>query len=69
MYCIEVRNRKIEQFLYLHGVDFTSQTKDQDGMTVWRYADTEETKRIIDEYFKALAIRQRQKTEKRFGAW
>ena len=69
MYCIEVRNRKIEQFLYLHGVDFISQDKDLEGLTVWRYEDNKENRRIIDEYLQALEIRQRQRKEKYFKVW
>lgn len=69
MYCIEIRNRKIEMFLYAHGVDWISQEKDTEGLTVWKYADNKENRRIIDEYLQALAIRSRQQEEKRFKTW
>ena len=63
MYSIEVRNRKIEQFLYLHGVDFVDTGKDIDGTTFWRYEDNEENRRIIDEYLRAQEIRARQREQ------
>jgi len=71
MYCIEVRNRKIEQFLYAHGHDFISQEKDPEGLTVWKYPDNKEIRRIIDEYLQAQAIRakQREGQQKYFKVW
>ena len=42
---IEVKNRKLEQFYYAHGIDFISCRKDQeDGMTIWEYEDNEENR-------------------------
>lgn len=56
---IEVRNRKLEQFLFLHGIDFIRCEKDPlDGMTVWTYEDNEENRRILEEF--RLAIKRRE---------
>lgn len=56
---IEVRNRRAEQFFYLHGVDHVSFYKDpEDGLTVWQYEDNEENRRILDEW--KLAIKRRE---------
>ena len=56
---IEVRNRRLEQFYFAHGVDFMDCRKDQEeGLTVWIYEDNEENRRILDEW--KLAIRRRE---------
>ena len=44
------RNRKLEQFIFLHGIDYVSTGKDEDGMTVWEYERTEEIVRITQEF-------------------
>lgn len=55
---LEVRARKLEQFLFAHGVDFIASYIDpDDGMTVWVYEYTDETIRIMDEF--KLAVRRR----------
>ncbi|MBE5789849.1 MAG: hypothetical protein E7325_09405 [Clostridiales bacterium] len=55
---IEVRNRKLEQFYFMHGVDYTKTYKDyEDGLTVWEYEDNEENRRILEEF--RLAVRRR----------
>lgn len=60
---IEVRNRKLEQFLFLHGIDFIGCEKDPlDGMTVWTYEDNEENRRILEEF--RLAIKRREAQRK-----
>lgn len=66
MYYIEVRNRKVEQFFYLHGVDFVTTWRDPDGLTVWGYEDNKENRRIIDEYLQAQEIRAQQQQEKKY---
>lgn len=43
-------NRKLENFLYLHKVDFISQHKTDDGLTAWVYERTPEFERALDEY-------------------
>ncbi len=58
-YYIEIRNRKAEQFMYAHAVDYTIMTKDPDGITVWLYDDTEENRRIVEEFISAQEKRQR----------
>lgn len=50
MNTITTKNRKLEQFFYAHGVDFTDCDKDEDGMTVWTYEDTPENQRILQEF-------------------
>jgi hypothetical protein len=47
---ITTRSRKLEQFFFLHGIDFISCTKDDDGMTVWTYERTTETEHILNEF-------------------
>lgn len=62
---IEVKNRKIEQFYYMHGIDFVSCRKDQeDGLTVWTYEDNEENRRILEEFRTAIRRREAQKGQK-----
>lgn len=56
---ITTKNRKLEQFFYLHGVDFTSCGKDEDGMTVWFYERTPENERIAEEFRDALSRRNK----------
>ena len=56
---IEVKNRRLEQFYFAHGVDYVECKKDfADGLTVWEYEDNEENRRILEEF--RLAIRRRQ---------
>lgn len=50
---IKTRNRKLEQFFYMHGVDFVDCSKDDEGMTVWTYVRNEENLNIVDEFNKA----------------
>lgn len=52
---ITTRSRKLEQFLYMHGVDFLSCEKDEEGITVWTYAGTDENRRIVEEFKVGLA--------------
>lgn len=59
METIVTRNRKLEQFLFLHGIDYTAVGKDEDGMTVWRYERTEEILWIVDEFKKAQQRRMK----------
>ena len=62
---IEVKNRKLEQFYYAHGIDFISCRKDQeDGMTIWEYEDNEENRRILEEFRTALKRREAQKEQR-----
>lgn len=52
---ITTRSRKLEQFFYAHGVCFLSCDKDEDGMTVWTYENTEENRRISEEFRRGIA--------------
>lgn len=47
---ITTKNRKLEQFYYVHGVDFIDCSKDDDGMTVWSYERTPEAESILAEW-------------------
>ena len=68
-YYLEVRNRKAEQFFFVHGVDYVDMRKDAEGMTVWKYSDTEENRRILDEFIHAQQIREEQRKQKYFKVW
>lgn len=54
---ITTKNRKLEQFFYAHGVDFTTCSKDEDGMTVWSYERNPENEHIVAEFRAAIARR------------
>lgn len=56
---ITTKNRKLEQFFYAHGVDFTTCSKDEDGMTVWTYERTTENEHIREEFRIAAARRMK----------
>ena len=58
---ITVKSRKLEQFLYAHGVDFLSCSKDEEGMTVWHYQRNAENIRIIEEFKLGIARRAEKK--------
>ena len=61
---IRVKNRRLEQFYFAHGVDHINTYKDLDeGLTVWEYEDNEENRRILDEW--RLAIRRREAQKER----
>ena len=47
---IITRNRKLEQFFFLHGVDYIAVGKDEEGLTVWHYERTEENVTILREF-------------------
>ena len=59
--CIATMNRKLEQFYYAHGIDYQTCTKNEDGMTIWTYEDTDENRRILREW--KLAQSRRNKKE------
>lgn len=46
----EVRNRKLEQFLHIHGIAFVRWYKDVDMTTTWVYEDTDELRRVVAEF-------------------
>ncbi len=47
---IATRNRKLEQFFFLHGIDYIAVGKDEEGLTVWQYEKTEENITIMNEF-------------------
>ena len=62
---ITVKNRKLEQFYYAHGVDFVSSGTDmKDGLTFWEYEDNEENRHILGEFRTAIKRREAQKEQK-----
>lgn len=56
-----IRSRKLEQFLYAHGIDFIACDKDDEGMTIWTYELTDEVSRVIKEFCTALERRNAKK--------
>ena len=59
---ITTKSRKLEQFYYVHGVNFVSCYKDlDDGLTVWEYDDNGENRRILEEFRIAIRRREAQK--------
>lgn len=46
----ETASRKLEQFLYAHNIPFQSWHKNEDGMTVWVYPNTDDVRRVVAEY-------------------
>ena len=60
---IETRNRKLEQFYFLHGVDYVRWRKDDEGLTVWEYEDNEENRRIHEEFRLAIKRREAQREQ------
>lgn len=65
-YYLEVRNRKLEQFFYAHGIDYADFYKDPEGLTVWKYPDTKENQRIVEEFIEAQRIREAQRKQQKF---
>lgn len=59
MESITTKSRRLEQFFYLHGVDYESISKDDEGMTVWHYPATTENKHIVAEFKTALDRREK----------
>lgn len=64
---IKVKNRRLEQFYYAHGVDHVNTYKDLDeGLTVWEYEDNEENRRILEEFRTAIRRREEQKNKEKY---
>ena len=47
MATIKTRNRKLEQILFSLGEHHLSWEKDEDGLTVWIYPNTEKVRQIM----------------------
>lgn len=47
---VRIRNRKLEQFLHIHGIRFFDTGKDFDGITWWDYEKTEWFDTVVNEY-------------------
>jgi hypothetical protein len=47
MVTLRTRNRKLEQTLFNLGVTYLDWEKDEDGLTVWIYPNTEKVKTIM----------------------
>lgn len=45
-----VRSRKLEDFLHVHFIAWVSQDKDEFGETFWVYEETDELRRVVNEY-------------------
>lgn len=50
-------NRKLEQVLFNHGIMFTAQAKDPDGMTIWIYNRTAELDSIVNQFRRSQQAR------------
>ena len=48
MATIRTRNRKLEQVLFSLGEHHLSWEKDEEGLTVWIYPNTEKVRQIMD---------------------
>lgn len=55
----ETDSRKLEQFLFLHDIRHLSWRKNADNMTVWKYENTDEVRRVVNEWREIVARRQR----------
>ena len=59
---ITTKNRRLEQFYFMHGIDYANFYKDMDdGLTVWEYDDNDENRRILEEFRTAIRRREAQK--------
>ena len=57
MATLTTRNRRLEQVLFSLGVHHLSWEKDEDGMTVWVYPNTEKVQTIIKWFKEANEMR------------
>ena len=46
----ETMNRKLEQFLFMHGINHIGQYKSVDGLNVWIYEKTPRFDSVVAEY-------------------
>lgn len=53
----ETSNRKLEQVLFMLGIRYTVCYRNEDDMTVWRYADTPKLQQIVT-WFRESAQRR-----------
>lgn len=63
----QTNSRKLEQFLFLHDIFHQGWHKDVDNMTVWEYQETEELKRVVEE-FRAIQARRRAREGGHYGS-
>ena len=56
----ETANRKLEQFLFMHDIMFYRFYTNEDGLTTWVYVETEETRRVVEE-FRAIQKKKRER--------
>lgn len=56
-------NRKIEQFLFVHDILFSSQRTNEDGLNEWTYTVTPELQRVLAEY-REIDARRRERRER-----
>jgi len=47
---IRTVSRRLENFLYAHGIMYLHYQYDPDGVIYWVYADTPEVRRIVSEF-------------------
>lgn len=46
----ETKNRRLEQFIYVHKINHIRQYRDIENLNVWVYEDTPELRAVIEEY-------------------
>jgi hypothetical protein len=46
----ETKNRRLEQFIYVHKISHIRQYRDIENLNVWVYEDTPELRAVIEEY-------------------
>lgn len=56
----ETRNRKLEQFLFMHDIHFDSWYRDRDGLTVWKYTLDAEGLQVVEEW-RRIVVRREQR--------
>lgn len=59
----ETRNRKLEQFFFMHDIHFEAWYRDRDGMTVWKYSLDAEGLQVLEEYRHIVARRNQRRQE------
>lgn len=54
----ETMSRKLEQFLYVNGIQSVGTHKNIDWLTVWEYVETDELRRLVKKYRELEEIRR-----------
>lgn len=57
----QIRDKRLEQFLFCHDIFFETSYRDEFGSTVWVYADTELIRSVLMEWKEILKRRNARK--------